>query len=102
MFIPDLAEKVDAVSARKKCRSDRVNGRIAPALVVEATLVIEVLKVRRVGLSSVKVQIRNLKIVIKHAQVVFGTTVVGDEVHRVIWHDVFGVLVYEIFHSGPQ
>jgi len=32
MFIPDLAEKVDAVPARKKCCSDRVNGRIAPAL----------------------------------------------------------------------
>jgi hypothetical protein len=32
MFIPDLAEKVDAVPARKKCRSDRVNGCIAPAL----------------------------------------------------------------------
>jgi len=31
------------------------------------------------------------------AEVVFGTTVVGKEVHGVIWHDVFGVLVYEIY-----
>jgi len=33
VFIPDLAEEVDAVPAREKCRGDRVNGRVAPTLI---------------------------------------------------------------------
>jgi len=33
VLIPDLAEEVDAVLAREKCRGDRVNGRVAPTLV---------------------------------------------------------------------
>ena len=33
MFIPDLAEEVDAVPAREKGHGDRVNRRVAPTLI---------------------------------------------------------------------
>ena len=33
MFIPDLAEEVNAVLAREKSRGDRVNRRVAPTLI---------------------------------------------------------------------
>ena len=76
---------------------------------------IEVIKVCREGLSAPKLHIGNLKVVVdcheerisirsvgrpllcgeesRHtcAKVVFGTTVVGQEVHRGVWRDVFGM-----------
>ena len=30
------------------------------------------------------------------AEVVIGTSIVRQKVHRVVWHDVFGVLSHEI------
>jgi len=32
-----------------------------------------------------------------HAEVVFGTAVIGQEVHRAVWRDVLRVLAYEIY-----
>jgi len=75
--------------------------------------VIEVIKVCRESFSAPKFHIGNLKVVIdchedQHlagqsllcgeesrrtcAKVVFGTTIVGQEVHRGVWRDVFGML----------
>jgi hypothetical protein len=74
MLIPDLAEEVDAVLAREKCRGNRVNRRVAPTLfhtqsrlgkrigitwftylVVKSACALEVIKVRAVGFASPKV-----------------------------------------------
>jgi hypothetical protein len=34
------------------------------------------------------------------AEIVVGTVVVGQEVHRVVWHDVFGMFVHEVWIRG--
>ena len=34
-----------------------------------------------------------------HAEVVFGTAIVGQKGHRVVWRDVLWVLAYEIYEE---
>jgi len=86
MLVPDIAEKVDLVRACEERCTDRMHGSVAPSLfgitkksalmfgsqssedasylVVKASLVIEVVKVRQIGLAPPDVHIAYLKVVV--------------------------------------
>jgi hypothetical protein len=96
MFVSDLAEKLDPVLAREERCADRVNGCITPTLVVKATMAIEIIEECCVSLAAPKVHIGNLKIAPKVAEVVVGTTIIRQKVHRAVHRNVFGMLGYEI------
>jgi len=76
MFVPDIAEEMDAIRARQERCSYRVHRRVAPTLVVETATPVEVLEERSVGFATPKVHIGNLKIAPKVTEVVVGTTIV--------------------------
>lgn len=60
--IRNLVKKVYFTLVEKQRRSDRVYGRIAPALVEEASRLVQKLKVIQVGLASEEIQVGNFEI----------------------------------------
>jgi len=102
MLVPDLTEKVDLVRAGEERCADRMHGRVAPPLVVKASVVIEVVKVRQIGFAPPELHIGYFKVVVKDTEVEVPTAVVRYELHRVAWHNIFGISAHEIFHSRPQ
>jgi len=60
--IADIVEEVDLILARKECGANRVHGGVAPALVVEAPLRIEMLEKLHICLTPPQVEVADLKV----------------------------------------
>ena len=60
--VPDVAEEVDLVLVCEKSSANGVHGRVAPAFVVEATLLVEVVKELGVCLSTPEIEVADLKV----------------------------------------
>jgi hypothetical protein len=79
-----------------------VDRRITPALVEETTRMVQRRKEINVGIRAKPVQVANLKVGPEVAVVVCFTTVVAEEFHRVVFDNVLGVVLGEVFGGVPK
>jgi hypothetical protein len=56
MSVPDVVKEVDLLLLGEQCRTDGMNRRIAPSLIVEATGVVKVLEEVHVRLGAPEVE----------------------------------------------
>lgn len=62
MLVPNFVEEVDLALRRKQRDGQRMDRRVAPSLVVEAALSLEVIEVGRVGLAAPEVHVRDFEV----------------------------------------
>lgn len=62
MSVPNVREKVNLILRCEQGSTDRVNGRVTPALVVEAAGLVEVVEELAVGFASPEIKVANLKV----------------------------------------
>jgi hypothetical protein len=70
MSVSDIVEEVYLILPSKKCRTYAVYGRVTPALVIEATLFVEVLEELGVGFAPPEVHVGDLEITPEMATIV--------------------------------
>lgn len=102
VVVCNIIEEVKLLFGEHERCSNRVNWSITPALVEEAAVLVEALKVVDVSLASQPVKIANLKVGPEVAVVVSSTTIVRQEMHRVALGDVFWVLLHECLDAVPE
>jgi len=62
VIIGNIIEEVDFLLLEHECRGDRVNRSIAPALIEEATVLVEVVKIINISRAAKPVQVANFEV----------------------------------------
>jgi len=99
--IANVAEKVDLVLGREEGSTDAVDRCISPTLVVKSALLIEEVEEFAVRLASPEIEIADLEIAPKMATIIRLSSIVGYEVHSVVFRHQFWVRIQELFYSIP-
>lgn len=124
MIIRDIIEEVDLVLIQQQACSNGVNWRIAPALVEEATSVVEGVEIVNVSWGAQPIQVTNFKIgplsklvrfkkkppratqilegTYEMAVVVCVSVIITKELHVVVLSNVLRMRAGEVLHSIPE
>lgn len=75
---------------------------IPPSLVIESTCAVKMLKELCVSFAAPEIQITDFEVAPEMASVVSLSAVIGEELECVIFRNVFGVCLHELFDSVPK
>ena len=103
MLVPDISEEPDLTPRHKHGHTQRMDGRIPKALVIEATTSVQPIKVFLVCFSPEEIEIADFEVG-EELTIVVVAAVAGVEepVQIGVWVDEFGVGVYEGAGTGPE
>lgn len=102
VIVRDVVEEVELVLVKHQASSNRVNGSVAPSLVEETTGVVQRGKEVDVCVRAQPVEVADLKVGPEMAVVVRLTTVVTEELHRVVLDDVLREVLGEVLGGIPE
>jgi hypothetical protein len=102
VVVGDVVEEVDLVLGQHQSSSNGVYWRITPALVEEATSLVQRREEVDVGVGAKPIQITNLKVGPEMAVVVCLTAIVTEKLHRVVLDNVLREVLGKVLGSVPK
>jgi len=101
VLVTNFVEEVYLVLIQEQRGSNAMDGSVPPALIVEATGMIEVLEQSLISLPSPEMHVGNFKVTPKVTVIIAQAMVVGNEFKGIPPSDVFGVLASKFLDCRP-
>lgn len=102
VIVGDIIEEVDFVLVKGETGADGMDGRVAPALVEESAVLVQLVEEVGVGRAAQPIEVADFKVGPEVAVVVGFAVVVGEEGHAVVRGDVFWVVLHEGLDAVPE
>lgn len=102
VIVGDVIEEVDFILLKHQTSSDGVDGSITPALIEETTGMVEGGEEVDISIRAEPVEVTNFEVGPEMAMVVSVTTVIAEELHRVVLGNMLGVVLGEVLGGVPE